>query len=204
MDNKHQIFRLSNYRNILYRLKSLGFIRFFSDNIADTMDISASQVRKDFSAFNIKGNQKGGYYIDEVLEKTNEILGKKEFHKIIIAGVGRIGQALMQYKGFHKENINIAAGFDININKINEKAIPPILHINDLKQFVQKENIRIGIITVPDLAAQQVFELLLAANIIGILNFTAVKFKATEGVIINSINIEHELENLIYFVNNLK
>jgi NADH/NAD ratio-sensing transcriptional regulator Rex len=45
----------------------MGFIRVFSDNIAEVLDISSSLVRKDFSAFGISGTQKGGYHIEDIL-----------------------------------------------------------------------------------------------------------------------------------------
>ena len=53
----------------------------------------------------------------------------------------------------------------------------------------------------PDIAAQQTLEIIKSANIQGILNFTPVKFKSTDDVVINNFNIENELVNLIYFVN---
>ena len=57
---------------------------------------------------------------------------------------------------------------------------------------------------VPDIAAQQTLEILKRANIKGILNFTPVKFKSTDDITVNNFNIENELVNLIYFVNNYK
>ena len=59
--NKNCIIRLSRYKNALYRLQALGFVKVFSDNLADSVGVTASQVRKDFSIFGISGNKKGGY-----------------------------------------------------------------------------------------------------------------------------------------------
>ena len=41
--------RLSRYRAVLLRLKALGFVKVFSDNLGDALGVSASQVRKDFA-----------------------------------------------------------------------------------------------------------------------------------------------------------
>jgi redox-sensing transcriptional repressor len=203
-NDKDKIFRLLSYKNLLFRFKSLGFNKVFSDNIADALDISSSLVRKDFSAFGISGNQKGGYKIETVLGRIHEIIGYNEVQKVIIIGVGRIGEALMQYKGFNKDGIQIIAGFDIDGKKINEEAEIPIFHLDRIKDIISKENIKIAILAVPELVAQQVVEVLQQAGIEGILNFTPVNLKSSNDLIINNVNIEHELANLLYFVNHYK
>jgi redox-sensing transcriptional repressor len=179
-------------------------VRVFSDNIADPLGISASLVRKDFGLFGISGSQKGGYSIDDVLDKINEILGSNEINQVIIVGVGRIGEALMSYKGFHKDGIQIVAGFDIDVKKIKKTGDIPVKPIEELDEYVKRNNISVAIMAVPDIAAQQTLETLKRADVKGILNFTAVKFKSTEEVTINNFNIENELVNLIYFVNKYK
>lgn len=196
-----RISRLLSYKHLLLRFKSLGLVKIFSDNIADPMGVSASLVRKDFGIFGISGSQKGGYVIDEVLEKINEVLGSNEIRKVIIVGVGRIGEALISYKGFNKDGIKIVAGFDIDVKKINNVGPIPIRPIEDLPDYVRNNKIRVAIMAVPDPAAQQTLEILKNTNIEGILNFTPVKFKSTEHITINNFNIENELINLIYFVN---
>lgn len=202
MKNKSQIFRLLNYKNLLKQLMTLGFKKVFSDNISDTLEISSSLVRKDFGTFGITGNRKGGYDIETVLAKIDDILGKDEIKKVIVVGVGRIGQALMQYNGFNSEGIQIVAGFDTDSNKIDEKADIPIFSIDKIADYVKNNKIDIAIMTVPKLAAKHVVEIMENCNIGGILNFTAIKFKSNKKVIINNIDIVNELENLIYQVNN--
>ncbi len=204
MTIQNRINRLLSYKHLLNRFKSLGLVRVFSDNIADPLGISASLVRKDFGLFGISGSQKGGYSIEDVLHKINEILGSNEVNRVIIVGVGRIGEALMSYNGFHKDGIKIVAGFDIDIKKIKKTGDVPVRPIEDLNEYVQENNISVAIMAVPDIAAQQTLEIMKRANIKGILNFTPVKFKSTDDITVNNFNIENELVNLIYFVNNYK
>ena len=193
-----------SYKHLLNRFKSLGLVRVFSDNIADPLGISASLVRKDFGLFGISGSQKGGYSIEDVLLKINEILGSNEVNRVIIVGVGRIGEALMSFHGFHKDGIKIVAGFDIDLKKIKKTGEVPIKPIEELNEYVKENNISVAIMSVPDIEAQKTLESLKRSDIKGILNFTAVKFKSTEEVTINNFNIENELVNLIYFVNKYK
>ena len=201
MTIQNRINRLLSYRHLLNRFKSLGMVRIFSDNIADPLGISGSLVRKDFVIFGISGSQKGGYLIDSVLDKIDQILGSDTVQEVVIIGVGRIGEALMSYKGFYKDGIRIIAGFDIDVKKIRTKGDIPILPMEEFPQFIKTHKVKVAIMAVPDIAAQQTLEILKSSNIQGILNFTPVKFKSTYNIVINNFNIENELVNLIYFVN---
>ncbi len=183
------------------RLRTLNFVRVFSDNLADAAGVTAAQVRKDFSLFGITGNRRGGYKVDELADQLNKILGKDQLHEFIMIGVGNIGRALLHYPGFERSGINIAAGFDIDPAKYNRDGKPPVLPLDQLGEVIKTRDIKLAIIAVPDYAAQQVLELALSAGIKGILNFAPICLKAPGGCVVNNINLETELENLIYFVN---
>lgn len=201
MANRSCIIRLSRYKNALNRLKALNFVRVFSDNLADAAGVTAAQVRKDFSLFGITGNRRGGYRVDELSEQLHRILGKDQLQEFIVVGVGNIGRALLHYRGLEKSGIRIAAGFDIDPGKYIADGNPAVLPLEKLVEFVKSRGVKLGVIAVPDYAAQQVVELMLSAGIKGILNFAPICLKVPDGCIINNINLETELENLIYFVN---
>lgn len=204
MDNQDRIKRLLNYKTLLNQLQNLGFVKVFSDNIADALGVSASLVRKDFAIFGIAGSQKGGYEIATIVGKINDILGKNKVQKVVLLGVGRLGTAFLQFgKGFHNEGIKIVAAFDINPDKLDESKEIPVLPMARLSEFIYENGITFAIVTVPEAAGRQTIELLMAENIRGILNFTSLKIKSTEKTIINNVDIEHELARLIYNVNQL-
>jgi len=201
MANRSCVIRLSRYKNALNRLKALNFVRVFSDNLADAAGVTAAQVRKDFSLFGITGNRRGGYKVDELSRQLNLILGKDQVQEFVAVGVGNIGKALMHYPGLRKSGINIAAGFDIDPAKYDRESEPPVLPLEEFATFVKDRQIKFGVIAVPDYAAQQVLELMLSAGVKGVLNFAPICLKARTGCVINNINLETELENVIYFVN---
>jgi redox-sensing transcriptional repressor len=201
--NKKCITRLSRYRRALLRLKDLGFVRIFSDTLGEAVGATAAQVRKDFSLFGIAGNKKGGYQVDGLLDSLQNILGKDKEQKVIVVGTGNIGKALIQYRGFERERIKVVAGFDVDSTKINKRSKIPILPVAELSNYVKKHGIQIGIIAVPDYAAQQVCEAMLSAGIKGILNFAPIRLRGSEEVIVNNVHLQIELENVIYFVNAL-
>jgi redox-sensing transcriptional repressor len=201
--NKNYIVRLSNYRNVLKRFKKLGFIRVFSDNLADAVGVTSSQVRKDFSLFGITGNKKGGYQVEELTKKIDSLLGKDRVQPVVLIGAGKIGEALINYKAFEPEGIRIVAAFDVDEKKVNPKAPIPVLPLNELASYIKKNRIEIGIIAVPENSAQQVMDEMVEAGIRGVLNFAPIHLRGKEDTVINNANLRLELENVIYFVNAL-
>lgn len=199
--NRKCIIRLSRYKNALKRLESLGFVKVFSDNLSDAAGATPSQVRKDFSLFGISGHGRGGYKVDELISKLNDILGKNEIQNAVIVGAGHIGSALLKYKGFETGGIKVIAGFDTDPAKYNLESDIPIHPLDDFRDFITENEVKIGILAVPDYVAQQVSEIMISAGIKGILNFAPIQLRNADGVVINNINLEVELENLIYFVN---
>lgn len=199
--NRKCIIRLSRYKNALKRLKGLGFVKVFSGNLADATGVTSSQVRKDFSLFGITGNRRGGYNVDELITRIRDILGKNELQKVVIVGLGNIGKALLRYKGFQAGGIRIIAGFDIDPAKYAPDAEIPIYPMQDFPDFVHEHGVKIGILAVPDVAAHHISQLMISAGIQGILNFAPIQLRSVPEVVISNINLEVELENLIYFVN---
>src|SRR4030042_1274841 len=201
MPNKNDVIRLSRYRNALVRLRALNFVKVFSDNLADATGVSSVQVRKDFSTFDISGNRRGGYDVDELIKKLNKILDKDTVHKFIEAGAGNLGKALLRYPGFAKSGIKIVACFDIDPAKYERDAEIPVLPIEEMDEFVKKNEVKFGIISTPDIAAQQVLVRMISAGIKGILNFAPIYLRGPQDCVINNINLESEIENIVYFVN---
>jgi len=70
-----------------------------------------------------------------------------------------------------------------------------------MRDYILEKNIKIGIIAVPDYAAQQVLELMKSAGIKGVLNFAPICLRESTDCVVNNINLVTELENIVYFVN---
>lgn len=203
MVNKKVVARLSSYRTALLRFHELGFVKVFSDTLAEAVGATSAQVRKDFSLFGISGNKKGGYQTELLIEKLQSLLGKDRVQPVIVVGIGNIGTALLKYRGFEDEGIRIVGGFDLDPAKVNRKLKVPVLPADEMSDFIREQRVAIGIIAVPDAAAQAVCDTLVAAGIRGILNFAPIVLRAEEGVVVNNVNLQNELENVIYFVNTL-
>ncbi len=199
MPCKNTIMRLSEYRRILCKLKSLGFVKIFSDHLAGALDISPALVRKDFSDFNLTGNRKSGYAVDELIDRLNKILHKDRVEPVIVVGCGGMGRALMEYNAFAGEGIRIVAGFDSNPGLHNTKSAIPIHDITRLDVFIKGHNVKTAILAVPESSAGDMADFLIARGITGILNVSPITLKGYEHCVIRNVNFLHELENTIFF-----
>jgi len=136
-----------------------------------------------------------------LITRLNAILGKNEIQKVVLVGAGQLGSALLNYRNFEKEGIKIVAAFDIDPAKHVQKNAIPVLPLEQITTFIERNKIKIAILCVPDVAAQQTLDILVNAGIKGVLNFTPTELKAPARCVINNVNLAVELENLIYFVN---
>ncbi len=192
--------RLSQYKKILLKLRAMGFVKVFSDNLSDALGVSASLVRKDFATCQLTGKRRGGYQVNELIEKLNIILGKNGEQRVIIAGCGKLGSALINYKGFETEQIKIVAGFDTNPARQNPDAQIPILPAEQMEPFIRREKIIVAILTVPEEASLHMMERLQSYGIRGILNFAQVPIRSSEHCNVENVNLALEVEKLFYFI----
>ncbi|MFP4300866.1 MAG: redox-sensing transcriptional repressor Rex [Spirochaetaceae bacterium] len=208
--NRGIVLRLAKYLRVLQKLKSLGFVKVFSNNLGDAVGVTPAVVRKDFSQINIPGNKRGGYNVDTLIDHIIEVLGKEERQDVIIVGYGNIGHALLNYRDFPNEGINVVGIFDIRRELLDPEAEPPILPMERLDEFVRERGIQVAALAVPDSAATEVFDTLIEAGIRGVLNFTTVELKCAGKCdmhncpikcVIQNVNIGLEIENLFYLVN---
>jgi redox-sensing transcriptional repressor len=92
------------------------------------------------------------------------------------------------------------ATFDIDPFKLKQKTVIPIYPMDKLKEIISKFKVRVAIVTVPEISAQEVADTLIRHGIKGIVNFAPVLLKSPPDVIINNVNLCDELERVIYYV----
>jgi len=197
---KNSLRRIFLYRSCLVRLKMMGVEKVFSYSLANETGVTPDQVRKDFSEFQIRGNKRGGYDIDDLLERLESIFHRNKENNIVVVGMGNMGQALSKYSRFMQRNMNIVATFDIDPFKQKTRSDLPVYPMTRLKEIIDRFRVRIAILTVPEISAQEVTDQLVRYGIKGIVNFAPVLLKVPDDVIINNVNLCDELESVIYYV----
>ncbi len=197
---KNSLKRIFLYRACLVRLKLMGVERVYSYTLAHETGVTSDQVRKDFSEFKITGNKRGGYKINELLEKMESIFHRNQDHNIVLIGMGNMGLALSKYSRFVQRNMNIVATFDIDPFKQKQRSDLPVYSMSRLKEIIDRFKVRVAIIAVPEISAQEVADELVRHGIKGIVNFAPVLLKMPPDVVINNVNLCDELESVIYYV----
>jgi len=178
----------------------MGVEKVFSYTLANETGVTSDQVRKDFSEFNIKGNKRGGYNINELLEKMEKLFHRNKDNNIVLVGMGNMGLALSKYSKFVQRYMNIVATFDIDPFKQKIRSGIPVYSMNRLKEIIDRFSVKVAILAVPEISAQEVSDELIRHGITGIVNFAPVLLKVPPDVIINNVNLCDELESVIYFV----
>ncbi len=196
--------RLSFYLRILRDMRDFGEISVSSREIAERVGSTAPQVRKDLSYFGSFGKKGRGYNIDELIATLEKILGVDKKWKVALMGVGKLGQSLLQYKGFWKSGFEIIAIFEKDPTKIGRRLMGvPIYPVDDMLKICESENILLAIIAVPFESAEDAFQLALDSGIRGILNFTGhCCFQPPPHAFIKNVNMAAEIETLSYYITN--
>lgn len=194
------ISRLSCYRDALLRYERQGITTVFSEDLAAAIGNNAAQVRKDFSCTGICGKKKAGYQVKSLQTQIEKLLGNNERHATVVVGLGRLGRALIEEGLFESKGFQIEGCFcDDPGDGIGSRS-KPMQPISKLLDYIRERHIKIGVLAGKADGAQRALDLMAIAGIRGILNFTPAALKSPKVCIVNTINLLHELENLIFFV----
>ncbi len=198
---KKAIYRLSVYLRCLSRLRSNGIRTVSSEALATAAGVKPTKLRKDLTYFGQFGTRGLGYDVDQLSKMIADTLGTTSLQPVILVGVGNLGRALLSYRGFDQEGFEILAAFDAEAASKNKLPAPkPILPMEQMAAFIREHTVKMAILTVPAVAAQEVANVLVENGIVGILNFAPMVLSVPEEVQVNYVNLAIELENLSYFI----
>jgi redox-sensing transcriptional repressor len=195
------IYRLSLYNRVLQRLRDSGQGTVSSQALATAAGVKPTQLRKDLTYFGQWGTRGLGYNVDGLSKAITGVLGMAKLQPVILVGAGQLGTALLRYGGFAKEGFEVVAAFDADVDRKRPRDIKvPILPDTQMTAFIRERSVKLAILTVPGNVAQQVANELIAGGVQAILNFAPAVLHVPEGIVVNSVDLAIELENLSYFV----
>ena len=196
--------RLPRYYRQLTELCARGVVRISSHSLGQEMNITASQIRQDFSCFGEFGQQGYGYNVEELRSEIGHILGVDNDHHLVMIGVGNLGRALLQNFPFSQTGFTVDAAFDVspavigsNVNGV------PIYSMDDLDIYIREHNVDVVALTIPQSVAQDTADRLMELGIKGFWNFTNIELATTQpDVKFENIHFADSLLTLSYRIAN--
>ncbi|MFW5999604.1 MAG: redox-sensing transcriptional repressor Rex [Halanaerobiaceae bacterium] len=200
---KATIERLPLYYRCLDKLATFENVEVISSKaLGGRLGIPSTQVRKDLSYYGEFGRRGVGYDVNSLKKSVAKILGIDQTRSAIIVGAGNLGRALVNYEGFNNLGLEIKSVFDNDLNKIgNRVGSITVKSMKDFNEVLAEEDIKLGIITVPASAAQQVAEKLVEAGVKAIWNFAPTRLKLPEDVTVRNEDLAVGIVSLIYHLN---
>jgi redox-sensing transcriptional repressor len=191
--------RLSQYRRSLQRVLDEGKTHIYSHEIAKLLHITPVQVRRDIMLIGHTGTLRKGYDIKNLIGLIGEIIDCSTEQRVAIVGVGKLGQALLNYLSESNTKLKISALFDNNPDKIGRTFSGIVCYsVDRLDEIIRREKISIAILTVPPEHAHGIKDKLLEAGILGIINYTPVSLNV-EGAFLEEYDVITSLEKVAYF-----
>jgi redox-sensing transcriptional repressor len=191
--------RLPVYLRSLYELAD-GPGTISSERLAEMSGVNAAKVRKDLSYLGSYGTRGVGYEVEYLLYQISRELGLTQDWPVAIIGLGNLGHALANYRGFMARGFRIVALLDADPAKVGERVGDLIVrHVDELPEVARTEELAIGVIATPAGAAQDVADRLVAAGIGSILNFAPVVLTVPSHVSVRKVDLSIELQILSFY-----
>jgi redox-sensing transcriptional repressor len=192
--------RLPVYLRALVDMAETGAATISSEALADASGVNSAKVRKDLSRLGSYGTRGVGYDIAYLIHQIRRELGLTQHWPIVIAGVGNLGHALANYRGFAERGFRVAALVDADPAKVGERIGElEIRPIEELPQLVREHDVAIGVIATPAVAAQEVADRMVEAGIRSILNFAPAVLTVPSGVSVRKVDLAIELQILAFY-----
>ena len=193
--------RILHYLKVVQQLERENKTTISSEELSKRANISACLIRKDLASFGKFGQPGMGYDISNLKSYLLDIIGGREMCNLALVGVGNLGSALLNYKGFEEEGLKFVAAFDIDEKKVGKICGNVIVERADnmKNSIVGKKNIHIGIIAVPSESAQAVADKFIKAGVFSVLNFAPTVVSVPAEVTLRNVDLSSELKALRYF-----
>ncbi len=196
--------RLPRYYRQLTDLCARGVVRISSHSLGQEMNITASQIRQDFSCFGEFGQQGYGYNVEELRAEIGHILGVDNDHHLIMIGVGNLGRALLQNFKFSQAGFTVDAAFDVSPAIIDSVVNGvPVYSMSMLENYIKKHSVDVVVLTIPQSVAQDTADRLIELGVHGFWNFTNIELSSADpNVKFENIHFADSLLTLSYRIAN--
>lgn len=194
------ITRLSIYLRCLEKVCSDGMTAVSSQQLAERFGLNSAQVRKDLAYFGQFGVRGLGYYTKELKQTLERILGLNQEWGVALVGLGNLGSALVNYRGFQQRGFRISVVFDTDASKVGRRiGAIPVCHAEKIVPILKRRRIKMAMIAVPAGAAQATADQLVTAGVNAILNFAPTHLAVPKGVKVQNVDLSVMLKTLSFY-----
>src|SRR6187455_3666789 len=113
--------RLPLYLRSLLEGQHVGLTTISSERLAELAGVNAAKVRKDLSYLGSYGTRGVGYDVDYLLHEISRELGLTRDWPVAIVGIGNLGRALANYRGFGARGFRVVALIDADPALVGKK-----------------------------------------------------------------------------------
>jgi redox-sensing transcriptional repressor len=192
--------RLPLYWRALLELAEARTPTVSSEGLAEMTGENAAKIRRDLSYLGSYGTRGAGYDVELLVTQIGRELGLDEDSPVVIVGVGNLGRALANYRGFSSRGFRVAALVDSDPAKVGHTMNGLVVGaIEELPELVERERLAIGLIATPASAAQGVADRLVSAGITSLLNFAPIVITTPDHVFLRQVDLSIELQILSFY-----
>ena len=191
--------RLPRYRRYLNELRKKGVDKISSNEFSNLIAYTASQIRQDLNNFGGFGQQGYGYSVEGLYNEISAILGLDREYKMVVVGAGNLGKAIVNHTYYYKTGFVVKGIFEVNPELIGRSINGvEVMDYEDIVEFVENNNIDIGIICTTKEVAQEVADRLCFAGVRGLWNFAPIDIETPSHVAVENVHISESLHSLAY------
>lgn len=191
--------RLPTYLRALHALVERGVGTTSSTGLAELSGVSSAQLRKDLSFLGSFGTRGVGYNVEALADSMTGVLGLETEHRVMIVGMGNLGQALAHYSGYDSRGFQVVALLDTDPEIIGTEVCGiTVESMADIETVVQREKVSFGVVSTPARAAQEAVDDVVQAGVRGILSFAPISLQVPDDVDVQAIDVASELQILAF------
>jgi redox-sensing transcriptional repressor len=192
--------RLARYLQVLTKAKKEGKETISSQELSAFTQVNSTQIRRDLSGFGKFGKRGVGYNVDGLVSQIRKILRTAGQHNIALFGAGHLGRAIASSDVFADHGFRVTAIFDADPRMVGTHiGSLQVRDVEDLRQVVEEEDIVVGVLAVPNAAAQGLADELVAAGVKIIFNYSEALLRVPPEVTVHTSSPAVDLLYALYF-----
>lgn len=193
------IARLPVYHRQLASMQAQGRVTVSSRQLGEALGLPPAMIRKDLAYFGRFGTQGRGYPVRLLADELRLILGLDRRWTLVLAGVGRLGSAIADYRGLSEQGFDIVALYDAAPSAIGTRVGGhTVRDVRRMESDLRGAAPDIGLIAVPAESAQCVADALVRAGVRALINYAPHPVEVPAGVQLRHIDLAVQLQSITY------